>query len=185
MRIALFGGSFDPPHFGHKIVADTVVAKKIVDQVWFVPCANHPFAKELSPAEHRLAMLKLLGDYTIYTYEIEKATKSYSIETLEHASLEFTQHTFVWLMGSDQLKDFHRWNRYEEIADKYGVLVYPRKGYEMEPLIPGMRVLRELPEVGTSSTEIRKAVKEHELLESFTLPGIVTYIQEHGLYSGK
>jgi len=185
MRIALFGGSFDPPHLGHKTVANTVVAKKIADQVWFVPCANHPFAKELSSANHRLAMLQLLGNYQIYAYEIEKDTKSYSIETLEHAAAEFPQHTFVWLMGSDQLKDFHKWNRYEDIVNKFGVLVYPRKGYALEPLIPGMKALHEVPEVGTSSTEIRNAVKEQKSLESLTLPTIARYIEEHGLYSGK
>ncbi len=67
MRIALFGGSFDPPHNGHLRVAQECVQHGYANEVWFVPCASHPFAKQLTDAKHRLEMLELATTQTIYT----------------------------------------------------------------------------------------------------------------------
>jgi nicotinate-nucleotide adenylyltransferase len=183
MEIALFGGSFDPPHLGHITVADTVAKKRIADEVWFVPCANHPFAKNLSPAKNRLEMLQLIhGNHRIYTYEIEKKTASYSIETLEHATQEFPEHTFSWLIGSDLLQSFTKWHLYAELLQRFPVLVYPRAGYAMEPLLNNMRALHEVPEIAASATEVRKLVQEGKNIEDFVPKKIEEYIHTHRLY---
>lgn len=183
MRIALFGGSFDPPHLGHLTVASVVEHRKIADEVWFVPCANHPFAKYMSPAKNRLEMLKLLSDkHTMYTYELERATPSYSLETLEHSVQEFPQHSFVWLIGSDQVGVFYKWYRYEELLNRFTVLVYPRENHPVDALLPGMQAINDCPIIAISSTEVRTAVHNHQPIEKFVTKEIAEYIRENNLY---
>lgn len=183
MRIALFGGSFDPPHLGHLTVANVVEHQKIADEVWFVPCANHPFAKYMSPAKNRLNMLRLLSDkHTIYTYELERATPSYSFETLEHATQEFPQHSFVWLIGSDQVGVFHKWHRYEELLKRFTVLVYPREHHPADALLPGMQAIQNCPIISVSSTEVRNAVHTHQSIDTFVTKEIGEYIRKNNLY---
>lgn len=183
MRIALFGGSFDPPHRGHLSVAQAVVDHHIVDAVWFVPCANHPFAKTLSPAHHRLTMLRLLSDdHYVYQYEIAKPTPSYSLETLLQATREFPSHDFVWLMGSDLLGSFTRWYHYQELLQQFTVLVYPRAGHDLSPLLPGMTALTSLPAVALSSTSIRAQVQNGQSITPSVPPAVANYIQSQQLY---
>lgn len=183
MRIALFGGSFDPPHLGHLTVANVVSRQKIADEVWFVPCANHPFAKYMSLAKNRLKMLKLLSDkHTMYTYELKRATPSYSLETLEHAVQEFPQHSFVWLIGSDQVGVFHKWYRYKELLKKFTVLVYPRENHPVDALLPGMQAVKDCPIISVSSTEVRNAIHHHQPIEKFVTKEIAEYIEENQLY---
>lgn len=182
MRIALFGGSFDPIHNGHLTVAKETIVRGYADDVWFVPCASHPFAKQLSVAKIRLIMLQLATTQTIYTYEIEKHTQSYSIATLEHAAQEFPHHTFVWLMGSDQLESFKKWNNWEKILSNFGALVYPRKGYPLSPLLPGMTVMEKVSEIDVSSTKVRSLVHQQQIISSLVPSSVNTYIQKQKLY---
>lgn len=182
MRIALFGGSFDPIHNGHLTVAKETIAHGYADDVWFVPCASHPFAKQVSEAVYRFAMLQLATTQTIYTYEIEKNAQSYSITTLEHAAQEFPHHVFCWLMGSDQLTAFKKWNDWEKILSNYGALVYPRKGYPLSPLLPGMRVMEKVSEVDISSTLVRSLVHQQQDVLSLVPKQVNAYIQTQKLY---
>ena len=184
MRIALFGGSFDPPHLGHLMVANVVEQQKIANEVWFVPCANHAFSKSMSPAKNRLDMLKLLSNkkHPIYTYELEKTTPSYSLETLKHAVQKFPQHSFVWLIGSDQVGVFHKWHRYKELLKKFTVLVYPREHHPVDVLLPGMQAVKDCPIISVSSTEVRNTVHNHQPIEKFVTKEIAEYIEENRLY---
>lgn len=182
MRIALFGGSFDPPHQGHLLVADTLVAQNYVDQVWFIPCADHPFHKVLSPAQHRLAMLSLIPDVLIKTYELDKAGPSYSIETLEHFAKLHPEHTFSWVMGSDQVATFSDWHRFEEILAHFSVIVYPRQGSAPSPTFSKMVFLKEVPEIDLSSTMIRDLIRDGKNCEGLVPKQVLSYIQENKLY---
>jgi nicotinate-nucleotide adenylyltransferase len=181
MKIALFGGSFDPPHLGHLAVADALVNQKLADEVWFVPCANHPFGKEMGDAKHRLAMLKVMGKHKVYEYELKKSTPSYAIETLEHAVEQFPNHSFSWVIGSDQVAEFHRCHRYHDILNNFTVYVYPREGYETETALPGM-ILLSGKKIALSSTEVRAAVKNKQLIREMVPQKVDQYIQRHNLY---
>jgi len=182
MRIALFGGSFDPIHNGHLAVAEQTITHAYADDVWFVPCASHPFAKQISDTQHRLAMLKLATSRTIYPYEIEKNTQSFSITTIRHAAQEFPQHTFCWLMGSDQLPAFQKWNEWQSLLSDFGALVYPRAGYPMSPLLPGMIDMKKVDEINISSTQVRQFASNQKDISPLVPQNVSAYIHAQKLY---
>ncbi|HAU98718.1 MAG: putative nicotinate-nucleotide adenylyltransferase [Microgenomates group bacterium GW2011_GWF2_45_18] len=183
MHILLFGGAFDPPHVGHQTMIEQVLAKKIADEVWFVPSAQHPFAKQMSLEKQRVAMLELLQlpHTKIWKYEVNKKTAGFSFDSASTAMREFPEHTFSWLIGSDQLKSFHRWGKWEELLRLLPFYVYPRKGFPMDPLYEGMIEIKNVPMVDISSTEVRKEIQETGQSD-FISEKIQMYITEHELY---
>lgn len=211
MNVALFGGTFDPPHLGHLFVADTLLLRQLADQVWFVPVKQHPFGKPASADQHRVAMLELmiksfeatvkadtsmmLGPHgslssaqrlspqlRIDTFELEQAGPSYSYNTLKGLSQRYPEHTFSWVIGSDNLSSFHKWGSYQQLLKEFVVYVYPRQGSPMEPVYSGMIPLENVKEVEISSSEIRKLVKEKKDLAGLVVEGVETYISDHQLY---
>lgn len=183
MKIGLFGGSFDPPHNGHLTVANNIITKKYCDLVWFVPCAQHPYQKDITSAAHRFKMIKTLSDFSICTYELNKKTTSYSIETLEYFQKLFPNDQFVWIIGSDQITDFKKWHRYQDILNNFQVLVYPRTGHPFNIMLPGMEKLEHVENIDVSSTQVKKMLKEEKSIELLTTPEIIKYIKENNLYN--
>jgi nicotinate-nucleotide adenylyltransferase len=185
MKIALFGGAFDPPHLGHQQITALLLKENIVDEVWYVPVRQHPFSKQLQTTdEHRLAMLRLIqqpGTRT-ETYELENDEVSLSYITLRTLSNRHPEHTFSWVIGSDNLKDFHKWDFYTQMLQEFTFYVYPRAGYAFEPLYEGMVSLREMPEVAVSSTEVRAHIKAGQSIDSLVDARVAAYIAEHQLY---
>lgn len=185
MKIALFGGAFDPPHVGHQQVAQALLANKIVDEVWFVPVKQHAFGKQLKTTdEHRLVMLQLIAlpSTKIETYELENDEISLSYITLRTLSERYPMHTFSWVIGTDNLADFHKWDFYEEMLQEFVFYVYPRAGFPFEPLREGMVALREMLEVAVSSTDVRQAVASGQPIDTFVDPAVAAYIADQQLY---
>src|SRR5579862_1050382 len=120
MKIGILGGSFDPPHFGHLLIAQQVIEQAGLDQVWLIPvfntAAQHKiFQKKLSSSENRFFMSKLLENKKIKAsdFEINKNKKSLTIETLKKLTKEYPEHTFYWILGSDRLPTFHLWDDWQ------------------------------------------------------------------------
>jgi len=193
--VALFGGSFDPPHQAHCAIPTFLLKKRLVDQVWYVPVKNHPFGKQLSSDEHRVNMVQLCIDHLkkenplfsnqlrIDTWEIEQNTSSYTIQTLDDLSAEYPDISFKWVIGTDNLAQFHLWgNDAQRIPAEYGMFVYPRFGFPPTPLLPGMTFLKDAPQVKVSSTEVRELVQRQCNLQQFVCPEIEQYIADHHLY---
>lgn len=190
MQIALFGGAFDPPHKGHHQVTRTLLDRKIVDEVRYVPVHQHPFGKKITANAHRLAMLQLIIDadprIKIENYELSKAGPSYTIDTLRHFHSTQPEHTWSFVIGSDNLPQFNLWDDYLEIVRDYTVYVYPREGSPFEPLLPGMVPLTDFPTVTACSTQIRAWLAAGEpiagLADQVDQP-VLEYIQLHRLYT--
>jgi nicotinate-nucleotide adenylyltransferase len=188
MHVALFGGTFDPPHNGHQFITQQMLAEKIVDAVWFVPVKNHAFQREMSPVVDRVEMLKkVVADLhnpkvRIESYEIDHSAMSYSLETLEALSVKHPEHTFSWVIGSDNLAKFNQWHNYAELLKKFRVYVYPRQGYPPESLREGMIFLKDFPEITISATEVREKVQRGESIADLVNPDVEKYILEKKLY---
>ncbi len=190
MRIALFGGGFDPPHRGHQFITQTLLDRQIVDEVWYVPVKQHPFGKKVSPDQHRLAMLELIlpshdSRVKIETYELEKSGMSYTYETLEFLTHKYPQYTFSWVIGSDNLPTFDKWLEIHSALLKYPFYVYPRQGFPMEPLFTGMIPLEHVKEVAASSTQVRKLLETGESVDELLDEKVIKYIRDHNLYQAK
>lgn len=185
MNIILFGGAFDPPHLGHILAAQTVLEKELADEVWFTPCYQHPFDKNMSPAKDRLAMLQLikLPKTRICRYEIDQQSMSYSIDTLTHFAKAQPNDTFSWMIGSDNLSAFDTWHNYQQLLAKFQVIVYPRKGFPMIIHEHEMTFIHDAKEMSTSSTEVRQRIAAHQSIDDLTTPEIARYIEQHSLYN--
>lgn len=149
-KIALFGGSFDPPHQGHKAVLKKLLHEKTFDEIWIIPVFHHPFAKKTSPYEIRLELLKTmvkdLADNSIKIIEVEKEmgqNPCYTFDVVQNLKSKFPNHQFTFVAGSDIKQDLPKWQHYEELKKEVDFYFIKRKGYEDS----------DLPEI--SSTEIR------------------------------
>lgn len=193
MHIALFGGSFDPPHKGHLLVGLTLLEQHIVDEVWYVPVKKHPFGKNLSPDEDRVALLKAMiasplvqergfrDRLKVSTHELDKNDLSYSLRTLTELSQLHPEHQFCWVIGSDNVRSFTQWYQYQELLNQFVVWVYPRAEFPMTPLLPGMRSL-QAEQVTVSSTQIRECLAQNLPITELVEPAVEQYINTHHLY---
>lgn len=168
MEVGLFFGSFNPIHIGHLIIANVVLEFSGLEEVWFVVSPQNPFKKKRNLLHEfdRFDMVRLAiaDNQKLRTTDIEfrLPKPSYTITTLAALSEKYPQHSFKILMGSDNLKYFHRWKNYQLILEEYGVLVYPRPGSSIETtnLTHKNIVPVEAPFIQISATFIRKLIKE-------------------------
>jgi nicotinate-nucleotide adenylyltransferase len=193
MKIALFGGTFDPPHLAHTKLVQAVLTQKLVDQVWYVPVAIHQqqFSKsDMLAVEHRLAMLELiLTDQTkIELFEINSQQPSHTHTTLQQLQKTYPQHQFSFLMGSDQLTKLHLWNCDQDqtcfpaVADEFEYRVYPRAGFSLKLPFPNLKIVTGVEPIKLSSTEIREKISRKESVEDMVAPKVLEYISDHQLY---
>ncbi len=179
MRIALLGGSFDPIHNGHLCIAKTAIKKLNVDQVWFLPCKDAPLKDgQYASFKNRCEMIQYAIEpyrkLRLCTIEGTLEGTSYTIRTIKELKKKYPEHTFVFLIGDDQAKQFHLWKQSEELLKLVEFYVFSRE--ENMELPYGLnRVHMQLIDV--SSTEIRQG-KKHWLLPK----SVQRYIGEHYLY---
>jgi nicotinate-nucleotide adenylyltransferase len=132
MRIGLFGGSFNPAHQGHRLVALESLKRLALDKVWLLVTPGNPLKShsELAPLETRLAQaVKLLDDPRVEVTAFEAAKHfTYTWQTLDFLTGAHPGTHFVWIMGADSLKDFDRWQRWQDITRMLPLAVYDRPG---------------------------------------------------------
>lgn len=181
----VLGAAFDPPHLGHQKIARTVREIGWTSEVWLMPCKEHAFHKQMSLDRDRLVMARFLEEEGIRVseMELERDGVSYAYDTLSEMQALLPGEKIGWLMGSDQLADFPKWYKYEEILVRFGAVIYPRKGYPARPLLPGMRLVTNAEEVEISSTEIRELIARGGAWENQVLPAVSEYIKEQHLYA--
>lgn len=187
MKIALFGGRFDPPHLGHYWVARQILDfRQDIEKVVLIPAFQHQWKKVTATPEHRMAMLSSLTGEGIEVSDIEfkRQGVSYSIDTIADLKKESGAEIF-WVVGSDILHEFGRWEKAEELVREATFLVFPRDPYHLPTVIPhGFEVLtdKRLITSNLSSTVIRQRRKEGLSIKGFVTPEIEEYITKHELY---
>ncbi|SFB54127.1 nicotinate-nucleotide adenylyltransferase [Rhizobium sp. NFR07] len=132
MAIGLFGGSFNPPHEGHLLVAEIALRRLGLDQLWWMVTPGNPLKSrsELASLDDRIAMSnRLIHDPRIKVTAFEKTLGgSYTADTLGFVKAKNPQAHFVWVMGADSLKTFHNWQKWREIASTFPIAVIDRPG---------------------------------------------------------
>ncbi|MBP7768329.1 nicotinate (nicotinamide) nucleotide adenylyltransferase [Candidatus Woesebacteria bacterium] len=184
MKITLFGGTFDPPHLGHSAIATALLEQKLADQVWFLPVGEHAFEKQFLPKKHRLALLELVREkrQKIERYELFNSGKSITYTTMSALAALYGEHTFSFVIGSDNLVRFHEWQQYKDLLAQFTVFVYPREGYPLTPIYPGMQILQGVVPVNISSSQVRAAVAANKPLHQLVKPAVAEYIERNKLY---
>lgn len=191
-RIGLFGGSFDPVHLGHTMVARAALAEVELDQLFIIPAAQSPFKPEQSPAPaaDRLAWLRLaFGDEPrceIDAQEIERAGVSYTIDTVRDYAARFPEAELFYLIGADHVPTLPEWREAAALADAVTFVVVPRSG-ELEtgvaefPLSFRGTVLRGKP-AAISASDLRKRLRAGESIENFVPPAVAAALNVKHCY---
>ena len=133
-RIGLLGGSFNPAHSGHRAISLHAIRALGLDEVWWLVSPGNPLKPEagMAPFAARLASARLVARHTpIRVTAIEKRLKTrYTADTLDRVTRAFPRHRFIWLMGADNLAQFHQWRGWRRIARQVPIAVIARPGYE-------------------------------------------------------
>lgn len=191
MRIGILGGSFNPVHIGHMMLASYLVQWGYLDQVWLTLSPRNPLKRNpesLLPDTKRLTMLSIAlkgsTGLDICDIELSMPVPSYTINTLDLLKRRFPDKQFKLIIGSDNWEIFDKWREGQRILDDFGVIVYPRPGYPVDPLnhVDGMELV-EAPTVNISSTFIRNAIAKGRNMDYFLPQGVYKYIVEHKLYT--
>ena len=166
-RVALFGGSFNPPHVAHELVALYVLETQPIDELWFLPVFQHVFddKKDLAPYEDRLAMCRLVADALGPRAKVSRAEEELAHQpgfqgsrTFDLIELLARTHADVeprWVVGSDILGETDKWYRWPEVVARAPLIVIERPGYP----VPAGYSQRALPMPDVSSTRIREELK--------------------------
>ena len=186
--IGIFGGSFNPVHIGHMMIASYLTQWKIVDRVWLTLSPLNPLkdAGELISDIKRLDMLCLACEgvpgVEICDIELSMPRPSYTISTLRLLKKKYPSKRFKLVVGSDNWNSFDRWKDHDAILDEFGVVVYPRPGKPVtKQLVDGMELVHS-PEIDISSTFIRGALARGRNMNCFLPAGVYDYIAKNGLY---
>ena len=186
MNVAIFGGSFDPPHVAHLFTASYVLATGGFDRLLVVPVYEHAFDKPLARFEHRVAMCRLcfagLREVDVSDLEAELPRPSYTVRTLERITSDHPDWRLRFVMGSDALADTSKWHDYDGVVRLAPPFVVARRGHERSDLGPAV-----LPEV--SSTRVRELftrlpsdADSRRELDALVPHSVRAYAEEHGLY---
>jgi nicotinate-nucleotide adenylyltransferase len=189
VRIGLLGGSFDPPHNGHLLVADDARAALRLDRVVFIPAATQPLKVGQAGAtpDQRLAMVRLLldsePDLEVNAIEIERGGLSYTVETLTALTAQLPGADLFWLVGADVTQTFAKWRSPERIVELATLVVLQRTDEvpEMSGL-PGHPQLLATRRIDISSTEIRRRVREGKSIRGFVPEAVADFITAERLY---
>lgn len=199
VNIGIIGGSFNPIHIAHLIIADRFVDQMGLDLCYFVPASRSPLKPNstvLAPAEDRLRMVRLATEqhskFRVSDVELERGGLSYTIDTVDYFQSIYPNAEIYVLIGSDQAIEFVRWRTWEDICKKARLCIVRRPFLltpEMEERISETlsvdgRHPRWIgaPLLEISSTEIRRRVSEDKSINYLTVKAVRDHINEHGLY---
>ena len=192
MKICLFGGTFDPPHIGHLLIAQTVCEAEDFDKILFIPAFTSPHKKSITPVEHRIEMVKTaIIDNPKFEYsdvDILRGGVSYTIDSIIDVKrkMKLENANLYYLIGSDSLIDLKNWKESKQILDECNVIVAIRPGFrpsDIPPWILQKVHFANIPRFELSSSKIRSRwVEDLTIRYMVTLP-IWEYINQNKLYS--
>jgi nicotinate-nucleotide adenylyltransferase len=191
LRLGVFGGSFNPIHFGHLLAADDVRRQLRLDRMVFIPSCHPPHKRgPLTPYRLRLGMTRLAIDgkpgFELCPIEERRPGPSYTVDTLCELRSLFPGSGLYLVIGSDQYRDVASWDRPDLLTDIARVVVMSRPGVERPPLFPGhdpKRVLfRSIIPVGISAAAIRARLAKGRSVRYMLPVSVAEYVTRHRLY---
>lgn len=196
-RLGIYGGTFDPPHLGHLILAETAADALDLHTVLFAPAADppHKLATEIrARAEHRVRMAELaISDnvrFDLSRVDVDRPGPHYSVETLKLLREEFPGAELYFMIGGDSLRDLPKWSRPDELITLARLAVMRRPGASpdldaLEQQIPGLRARVDwvtAPLIDIAASDIARQIAAGRSVRYQVLDPVLAYINEHGLY---
>ena len=195
VRIALFGGTFDPVHYGHLRLAEEAREAAGLERVLFVPAHTSPFRQQepISPPRHRIAMARLaIADnsaFEVSDIEIQRGGVSYTVDTVMTLRAQYPDAELHLILGADALQGFMHWTRPDAIAHECILLVGVRPHYDLQAAIghlpdeirPRVKPVPMTP-LDISASDIRQRIRAGRSIRYLTPPHVIEYIQQHRLY---
>jgi nicotinate-nucleotide adenylyltransferase len=196
-RIGIFGGTFDPPHLGHLILASEVRYQLRLDRLLWVltPAPPHKPERPITAVEHRLAMVSAAiadaPEFELSTVEIDRPPPHYSIDTVSLLRAKHPGEELVYLMGGDSLRDLHTWHRAGALVaglDGIGVMRRPQDEVDLQELetrLPGAAGKTQVvpaPLLEIASSDIRQRVRDGAPYRYYVHPAVFEIIEKKGLY---
>lgn len=197
MNIGVLGGTFDPIHIGHLIVAEEARTKLGLSEVLFVP-AGQPWLKQdrdIAPTVHRVEMARrAIADnpyFKLSTLEVDGRGPSYTVDTLTLLQKQLgSEASLFFILGRDTLAELPLWKEPRKVIQLCRLVVPPRLGSRdlrhLEEAIPGLleRVIQlDMPVIGISSSEIRRRIARGLSIRYLVPPGVEEYVTEQGIYT--
>ncbi|MEZ4266019.1 MAG: nicotinate (nicotinamide) nucleotide adenylyltransferase [Myxococcota bacterium] len=181
-RVALYGGSFDPPHNAHVLAVTWLLCRAHVDAVWLLPTYAHAFGKTLAPFDERVAMLRLamahLGpQVAVEPIEATLAQPSYTVQTVDALREREPGARFTWLMGTDSFAERERWHQFERLESMVDFLLVGRDG---QPDPEGVEVPVHLPAI--ASSDVRRRLRAGQPVAHLLPEAVYAHIDQRGLY---
>lgn len=182
-RIAIYGGSFDPPHLGHVLSVAWAISAAEVDEVWIIPTWKHVFDKQHGASfEERISMCQLafapFRDVEVSDIERRLGGVSRTLDTLDALETEHPDVVFRLLVGADVLPTIDRWYRWDEVAKVAPPLVIGRQGY---PVPEGCPI--SIPNI--NSTDIRSGLANAADISGLVPTAVIEHIRLRDLYQGE
>lgn len=189
-NVCVYSGSFNPIHNGHIALAEYLIDRQIVDEVWVIITPQNPLkpSNTLINDNLRLQMARLALEgrkgIVVSDVEIHLPKPSYTIDTLRFLQSQYPLYSFCLLIGQDNVTIFDKWKSYRQILHDFRVLVYPRNGATTTEHLkyPEMQLLTDAPTVDISSTDIRRRVKSGLPITGLLPDAVAEFIAEHRLY---
>lgn len=183
-KIGILGGTFDPPHIGHLIIANEVYDQLQLDEVWFIPTYEPPHKeKAASTSENRLEMLQLAiagnDAFHINDLELKRKGKSYTVDTMRELTAQ-EEAEFYFIIGADNIEYLPYWHEIDKLMQMVEFVGVQRTSYKTETPYPVTLV--DVPLVDVSSSFIRKKIKQEASVRYWINDQVYDYIKEHQLY---
>ncbi len=193
MSICLFGGTFDPPHIGHLIIAEFILSDLDVDKILFIPSSIPPHKPSCSysAASSRVEMLQIsikgTPAFQISDIELNRPGVSYSVDTIKQikSQMNLPEEELYFLIGSDSLIEFQTWKNPEEILSLARVIIASRPLFTKDMVKPeflGKVRFLNTPQIDISSSMIRERVREKKSIRYYVIPEVLEYIKKKRLY---
>ncbi len=198
MKLGIFGGTFDPVHYGHLILAETAREACQLDEVRFLPAYSPPHKQNqiITTGKQRVEMLEFatagFPEFVVDQRELKREGTSYTVETLSEMTEQFPEAELHFLMGADSLIDLPNWRQPQRIASLAKIVAVNRENSSHEDLhqvvsnlpdsIQRSVIILEMPPIAISASDLRLRISEKRSIRFLTPRPVERYIQEHGLY---
>lgn len=191
MKIGVFGGSFNPIHIGHAILANYITQFTDIDQLWFMVSPQNPLKGEMNSKmdTNRIRMADMVArrciDVSVSAFEFTLPRPSFTINTLQALQEKFPNDKFSLIMGADNWCNFSKWKDYNLILSNFGIMVYPRMNFKIIPeqLPDNVEYLENAPIIEVSSTFVREGLRDKRDMSFFLPDEVYAFILRNSLYT--